>query len=103
MIGERLKLIRQQLGHTQESLSELLETNVHQIWRYENNQTKPDGDVVAHIAKTLNVSADFMLGLTDDPTPIHLSSGLSAKERTVISAWRRGERFEAIKLIAADE
>jgi transcriptional regulator with XRE-family HTH domain len=103
MIGERLRKVRLELGHTQESLAELLDTNNQQIWRYESNQTKPDGDIVAKIAKVLDISADYLLGLTDNPTPVSFSSGLTAKERTVISAWRRGEKFEAIKVIAADE
>lgn len=102
MRGDRLLEIRKQLGHSQESLAELLGLGVRQIWRYENNKTKPDSEVVAHIARTLNVSTDYLLGLSEDPNPKNHEQ-LSTKERYAIAAWRRGDKYGAIKTIVADE
>lgn len=99
MRGNRLKQLRLELGYTQESLAEMLEIGNRQIWRYENGETEPDGETVAKIARILNVSADYLLGLTDDPTPSGMTSQLSAVERAVIAALRRGEKYEAIKTI----
>lgn len=99
MRGNRLKQLRLELGYTQESLAEMLGIGNRQIWRYENGETEPDGETVAKIARILNVSADYLLGLTDDPTPSGMTSQLSAVERAVIAALRRGEKYEAIKTI----
>ena len=69
MIGNRLKIVREHRGHTQRSLAELLGVGEKQIWRYENEQTSPSGKDVARIADFLEVSSDFLLGLSDDPAP----------------------------------
>jgi hypothetical protein len=34
---------------------------------------------------------------------MYVAGELSVKERAVISAWRRGERLEAMRVIANDE
>lgn len=73
----------------------------HFIW--ESGETVPSSDTLADLAEALNVSADFLLGLTDDPTP-HIQVGqLSNAEKMVIMRWRQGDRLEALKLIIEDE
>jgi len=103
MISSRLREARTQLGHTQESLAEMLDIDVRQIWRYENGETEAKGTMIVRIAKALHVSADWLLGLSDDPSPIGLDGNLSLKERIAISAWRKGDRLRAIKSIIEDE
>jgi transcriptional regulator with XRE-family HTH domain len=100
MRGERIKQAREELGFTQDDLAEKLDVAVLQINRYENGKTEPNGEMVRKIALALNVSADYLLGMSDHPTPPSLSAGLSAEERAVLSAMRRGERLEAIKIIS---
>lgn len=102
MRGERLALIREQRGLTQVELAQQLQLGDQQIWRYENGKTNPDGDTVARIAKHLNVSTDYLLGLTDIPLP-YIEGELTEKERKAINAWRRGEKFEAVKTIMDDK
>lgn len=102
MRGDRLAQAREKRGLTQLELAQELEIGDQQIWRYENGKTTPDGDTVARIAKYLNVSTDYLLGVTDFPVP-YIDAKLTEKERTALDAWRRGERFEAIKVIVSDE
>lgn len=45
------------------------------------NSTMPRGDVIAGVARMLDVSADFLLGLTDVPRPI--------QSETEVSEWAR--------------
>lgn len=101
MRGDRLKLLRENKGLTQEELAETLEISEPQIWRYENGESKPRGDVVIKFATFFGVSADYLLGLTDD-VRVHIDGDLSPAERAAISAWRRGERLEAVKVIIDD-
>lgn len=104
MIGTRLKLARTKAGHTQESLAELMETNGRQIWRWENGENEPSGQIVARLAQELNVTTDYLLGLTDDPTPSDKRvEGLTYREQRIINALRNEDYREAIKAIVNDE
>ena len=104
MIGARLKAARAKAQHTQASLAEIMGTDARQIWRWENGENEPSGEIVARLASTLEVSSDYLLGLTDDSVPRTVDAGkLTAKERAALSAWRRGQRLEAIKVIVEDE
>lgn len=103
MLGLRIRLLREENSYTQEALADILGIPVLQIYRYENNKTMPDGEMIAKIAAGLNTSTDFLLGRTEDSSPLGMSkSDLAPKERAVITAWRRGQRFEAIKVIVDD-
>jgi transcriptional regulator with XRE-family HTH domain len=104
MRGERLRHIREALDYTQEQLAEMLGVGVLQIYRYESGKNTPSGEIVAKIAQILGVSTDYLLGLTDDPIPSSMQGvQLNTKERAILAALRRGERMEAIKIIANDE
>lgn len=102
MLGNRLAYIREQRGLTQAELAEIVGLHYQQIWRYENNKTEPDGKIVASIAKALKVSTDYLLGVTDNPTP-YIDAELTEMERHALNAWRSGQKYEAIKVIVDDE
>lgn len=102
MRGDRLAQVREKRGLTQAELAESLGLGTQQIYRYENGKTEPDGEIVAKIAKELNVSTDYLLGITDNPTP-YIDADLTIAERKALNAWRRGDKYEAIKVIVGDE
>jgi len=102
MRGERLRYLRQARDITQEDLAHMLNTGPKEIWRYENGKTEPSGDTLAKIANFFGVSADYLLGLSDEPLSVS-SSDLSASERAVIAAWRHGDKYKAIETIVNDE
>lgn len=101
MRGDRFRSLRESKNYTHEELAELLQLGTSQIWRYENNKTDPAGDVLARIAKIFGVSTDYLLGLTDDPTPS--VDNLTTRERAVLAAMRHGDVVEAIKVMVNDE
>jgi transcriptional regulator with XRE-family HTH domain len=103
MRGDRLKELRERAGYTQGELAEILNMGSKQIWRYENGATEPDGLTIVTIAKTLNVSTDYLLGLSDDPMPQMRIDNMTEDERRVLSAMRRGQKLEAIRVIANDD
>ena len=103
MRGDRLKSIREESKLTQDDLAEMLGIGTLQINRYENGKTEPSGDVVAKLARALHISSDYLLGLTDDPTPNSLSGGLSSKERAVLAALRRADSLRSIRVIVNNE
>ena len=69
IFGARLKEIRKAKNMSQAELAEAVGTSQSRIADYEAGKTFPTVPVIIRIAKFLNVSADYLLGLTDNPQP----------------------------------
>ncbi len=67
--GDRIVQLRKTSGYSQKALADRLNLSQNQISRYENNQMNPTPETLVAIAKLLNTSTDYLLGLTDNPTP----------------------------------
>ena len=65
IIGERIKELREKAKEKQRELGEMIFSNQSAISLYENGRIKPNVDTIAAIAKHYNVSANYLLGLTD--------------------------------------
>lgn len=103
MRSDRLKELRIKNGYTQGDLADLVNVGLRQIQRYEKGETEPPASMVAQIALALGTSADYLVGLIDDPTPYaQVHSDLTAREKQAISAWRRGDIGEAIKVMVSE-
>lgn len=64
--GERLKELRQERKLTQDRLSELTGVSQSMISAYELEKARPIDIVIITFAKFFGVSADYLLGLSDD-------------------------------------
>lgn len=62
---------------TVRKLAEILGMNYVQYWRYEKGYRDIPTDVLIQLAKLYNTSTDYILGLTDDPTPPKASANRS--------------------------
>lgn len=89
LTGKRMKQRRLQLGISQQDLAAVLQTTQNQIWRYENEKNDPTGEVIVAIAQALDISADWLLGLTEDIKPFQGESDLTDMEREIISIMRQ--------------
>ena len=58
------------------------------ISAFAKNGTTPKGDTVARAAQMLDVSADYLLGLIDDPHAVEVNKDLSATEEHAIALIR---------------
>lgn len=101
MRPDRLRSLREEKGYTQEEFSELLGTTRLQIWRWENEKSIPDAEEIVRLARILNVTADYLLGISND-LPGLIESDLTIKERSVVAAMRRGNISEAIRVILGE-
>lgn len=76
-----LKYVRTQNGYTQKQIAEILNTTQQQVWKYESEKPQTNQEIpVRHIitlARLYNVSADFLLGLTDVPDPYPRSENVN--------------------------
>lgn len=79
-----LKYVRKQKGFSQAQIAEALKTTQQQIWRYENENPKYNQEIpVRHIitlARLYDVSADYLLGLTDVSKPYPRSAPEALEE-----------------------
>ena len=64
--GERVKRFREGLGVSQEVASGLCDISEREWRRYENDETLPGYEALGKVTLGLGVSADWLLGLTDE-------------------------------------
>lgn len=64
--GDKLKALRKERGLTQQQLADKMELVKGSISAYEQNTKYPSLDVLIKLCTFFQVSADYMLGLSDD-------------------------------------
>lgn len=68
MLGTRLKELRGKI--TQEEVAEKIGVSRARYSHYENSRSEPDTEILNKLADYFKVSTDYLLGRTDDPSPI---------------------------------
>jgi transcriptional regulator with XRE-family HTH domain len=68
-IGNRLKERREDKGLTQQQLGELVNVSDATINRYERNLREPGIETIKLLAKVLDCTSDYLLGLSSQPRP----------------------------------
>lgn len=66
---EKIKQLRKEKGLTQNDLAKQLGISRSSVAGYETSVSMPDIDRIVELAKFFNISADYLLGKTDNPTP----------------------------------
>lgn len=87
--GERLREMREKLGLTQRELSRLSGLGDNMIYRYEKGLSDITGNSLTTVAENLGVSADYLLGLSDDPHVQLRDTSLNDVERDILDRYRR--------------
>ena len=64
---KRIKEIRKEKGYSQEKIAKIIGMEQTQYSRYERGENEIKVNVLIDICKALNVSADYILELTDNP------------------------------------
>ena len=60
-----IKEARERAGYTQKQLAEIIGVAPNTFHGYESGKHDPKSDLLIQIAKTCDVSVDFLLGLSD--------------------------------------
>jgi len=89
MIGSRLRELRTEKDLTQAELGKVLGVGKTTISQYESETRKPDGDMLCRISNFFNISADYLLGLSNirtispnvAETPAHYTPEVQAAHR----------------------
>jgi transcriptional regulator with XRE-family HTH domain len=95
---ERLRQAREEKGFTQEYLARLCGFTKTQMFRYEKGENDPTTHVLELLVRNLDVSADFLLGLTNDPKG-QLGDALNADERKLLDALKNGDTRVVLEVI----
>lgn len=101
MRGDRLKIAREGRQLTQTELANQVGISDQQIYRYESGRSAPIADVLMRLAKALEVSTDYLVGLVDEPTGHFSEENLTPMEHRLIWAVRNGLIYEAIETATA--
>ena len=75
LFGTRLRGLRKLRGETQQELAALLGVKPNQIGEMENGRKASTFSRLAQLCEHYNVSADYLLGLTDEPRPLRRDEG----------------------------
>ncbi|MDY4166958.1 MAG: S24 family peptidase [Fournierella sp.] len=67
MFPQRLKQLRKELGLSQKSLSEHLGVTQQAVGKWETGRSSPDPATLARLAELLETSADYLLGISEQP------------------------------------
>ncbi|MUV38137.1 Repressor LexA [Lentibacillus sp. JNUCC-1] len=70
MLSKRLIYLRKQKNLTQEQISKIIGVSRPAYTAYEKKTRTPDYDILQSLADYYEVSIDYLLGRTDNPTPI---------------------------------
>ena len=76
VFGKRLKELRKANGYTIERFADMVGISKSTLGYYENDKRMPDIEILARIADTLNVNADYLIGRTN-------TTALKGKLKTV--------------------
>ncbi len=69
ILSERLLLLKKQHHALQKDLANAIGKSVREYQRYEYGEHEPTASTIIALAKFYGVSADYLLGLTDNPNP----------------------------------
>ena len=73
-LSVRLKTERRKLDKSQQEIADMLEQTRPAYGKYETERSLPQALGIARMAQIFNVTADYMLGLTDEPGAYNYST-----------------------------
>jgi transcriptional regulator with XRE-family HTH domain len=97
---DRLKALREARGWSQRELALRCGLGDSQINKYETGMHDPSASYLKLIAEQLEVSTDYLLGLSDHPHSSGQES-LSSTENKLVEAYTFGDTATLLELIAA--
>lgn len=94
----RIRDLRVSRQMTQADLSALLNCTKAAVSKYENEQLGLDARMISHLCRIFEVTADYLLCLSDFPSP-----QLSAEEEELVRAFRAAdERARSVVRVALE-
>ncbi len=97
---ENLRKIREKRHKNQLNVALAVGVTQESISMYESGVSLPKANVLIKLAQYLQTSTDYLLGLTDDDTPIkYMNKSLSNKEKELLEKFIYLKTEDQLKLI----
>lgn len=77
-ISEALRRFRKEFDLNQKTVADALEMMPQAYYKYESGKVVPSANVILKLSQSFNVSADYLLGLSDLPRPPDVATLVSA-------------------------
>jgi transcriptional regulator with XRE-family HTH domain len=74
MLSQRIKEERLRIGLSQEELGKKLSVSQQAVNKWENSKSNPDSEMIRKMADLFDCTIDYLVGRTDDPTPLALAA-----------------------------
>ena len=87
--GQRIIELRKSAGYTRTAFANKLGIPYTTLRNYENDEREPGHNFLIAVANELNVSIDYLLGISDDKGPANDKIDLSASEQAHITKYRQ--------------
>ena len=84
--GENLKLLRKQMGLTQQGIADKINTSRSCISNYESGNRQPDNETIKVLADFFDVSVDYLFGRSDVKSIIKNSEKVAETEKLLSRA-----------------
>jgi transcriptional regulator with XRE-family HTH domain len=99
---ERFQAHRLKRGLNKREMAKLCGLHELQIHRYESGISDPSSDGLKIIAAVLDVSVDYLLGITDEPRGHYGDGEIKEEEHAILDAYRR-DGWPGIIKLGADQ
>lgn len=76
----RIKDLREDIDLKQSELAEIINTSQQNLSNYEQEKSSPTKEIWIKLADYFNVTTDFLMGRTNNPTSENLTNGLTSEE-----------------------
>lgn len=97
---ENLRIIREKRHKSQLNVALAVGVTQESVSMYESGVGYPSATVLIKLAKYLETSTDYLLGLTDDDTPIkYMNRNLTNKEKELLERFIYLATEDQLKLI----
>ena len=102
MRGDRLRDLRKAKGLSQDDLAERVGLSKQQLYRIENGKSaNPGADLLVQLAKELECSIDYLVGLVDEPSDHYRKQDLTPLQERLLWAVDKGLIYEAIETVTS--
>ncbi len=97
-VGERIVFLREEREISQKELAEKIGITAASLSRYENNIYDPKGSIIYSLAKCLNTSTDFLLGLTPDYNSVPNEQLVTTEEYLFLQRYKKLSKDNKIRI-----
>lgn len=98
-IGNRIKNLREASNLTQKELADKIQLNHSVLSRIESGERPARDEEIKKIAKALDVSSDYILGITDVKNPSDEISDALEDDKELADFWNKLKEREDLQLL----